>query len=148
MDIERKKIEITPSQEEGVIDNIVAWYSRTPSDFVDINTLINKRAKMSGFLVTYANEVGLQKRVWNATKCVTEKKKMGLRSELILKGDPITKAEVLSRSNTIRQFEKENEEEAEFFRMYYKLKAYNEVLSSMSQQIAYLREELINIKKV
>ena len=62
------------------------------------------------------------------------------------RADGVAKAEAISRANSIKELELQNSEEGEYYKLYYCMKAYDEVLSAMSQQIAQLREELSSIK--
>lgn len=122
------------------MDIIVLWYRDLPSDFLGINELMNKRQKLAGYLVWYASETGKQRKIWAIQKAIYEKTKSQLRVKYQEQGT--TKADNISRANSVAEFEKECEEEGEYYEMYFKMKAYQEVLSAMSQQIAELREEI------
>lgn len=122
------------------MDSIVLWYRQLPSDFLGINELMNKRQKLAGYLVWFASETGKQRKIWALSKAVYEKTKSQLRVQYQSQGT--TKADNISRANSVSEFEKECEEEGEYYEMYFKMKAYQEVLSAMSQQIAELREEI------
>jgi len=126
------------------IEEIVMWYRDLPVDFLGINDLIHYRQRLVGYYVEFAVEVGMQRKVWTMSKAVYEKTKMQIRTKHL--SDGVAKAETISRANSIKELEQECEEEGEYYKLYYCMKSYEEVLSAMNQQIAQLREELNSIK--
>lgn len=126
------------------IENIVIWYRDLPVDFLGINELMHSRQRLVGFYVEYAVEVGMQRKIWSISKAVYEKTKMQIRTKHL--PDGVAKAETISRANSIKELTQSAEEEGDYYKMYYCMKSYEEVLSAMNQQIAQLREELNIIK--
>ena len=126
------------------IEEIIVWYRDLPLDFLGINDLLYNRQRLVGLYVEFAVEVGLQRKIWSISKVVYEKTKIQLRVRHL--ADGVAKAEAISRANSIKELELQNSEEGEYYKLYYCMKAYEEVLSAMSQQIAQLREELSSIK--
>jgi len=122
------------------ITEIVVWYRDLPSDFLGINELMHKRQQLAGYQVEYAAELGLARQIWSMSKAVYEKTKMQLRVKY--KSEGTSNADAISRANSIKELEEQQQAEADFYKMYYQYKSHEEVLSAMNQQIATLREDL------
>lgn len=122
------------------IISIVVWYRDLPSDYLGVNELMHKRQQLAGFQVEFATELGLARKIWSLSKAVYEKTKMQLRVKYKAQGTG--NAEAISRANSIKEFEAQQEAEGEYYKLYYTYKSHEEVLSAMSQQIATLREDL------
>lgn len=122
------------------IHEIIEWYRELPSDYTGINELMYQRQRLVGFCVLFSGQMGYARKLWVTAKSNYEKKKMQLRVSYQSKGT--TKANSISRANSINEYEDMQNAEGNYYKMYYAYRSFEEVLSSMSQQIAYLREEL------
>ena len=134
-----KKISL--SVEEEIVE-IVTWYMFLPADYLGINDLIYNRQKLVGYQVKYTTELGLARKIWSLSKAVYEKVKMQLRVKY--KQEGTSNSDAISRANSVQEFMAQQEAEAAYYKLYYFQKSIQEVLSAMSQQIAYLRVELNN----
>lgn len=122
------------------IQNIVEWFRELPSDYTGINELMHQRQRLTGFYALLSAQVGESRAVWAKSKAIYEKKKLQLRVGYLSKGT--TKAETISRANSIPELEAQQSAEGLYYEFYFLLKGTEEVLSAMNQQIAHLREEL------
>lgn len=122
------------------IQKIVEWYRELPSHFNSINELMHKRQRLAGYYFGLNGQLGDAREIWNEKKSKYEQKKMHLRAQFTAKGT--TKANTLSRANSTREYEAEEQAQADFYKLYYYTRAIEQILSAMNQQIAQLREEL------
>ena len=132
-----------PEIQEEIVE-IVMWYRDLPPDYLGINDLIHNRQKLVGYQVEFATELGISRKIWSVSKAIYEKTKLQLRVKY--KNEGTGNADAISRANSTTEYTQQQEAEGDYYKMYFFLKSIQEVLTAMSQQIAYLREELTNIK--
>lgn len=123
-----------------LITDIIIWYQELDSDYQGINELMHNRQRLTAYQVTLANEVGKARKEWKTALWQLEKKKMKMRFQALEQG--VSKADTISRVNTSELLKDAYDRECIYKGLDDRYKAHSEVLSSMSQQIAYLRNEL------
>lgn len=126
------------------IKKIVEWYRDLPRGYNDINELMHKRQRLSGYFYTLTEEMGLAKKIHLASETILERKKTRIR--VMHQSSGVGRADNLSRFNTSDEHREVQEAQGEFSSLFYLYKSTAEVISTMSQHIAYLREELSKSK--
>jgi len=126
------------AEEVNEIREIITWYQGLPEDYLGLNELMNKRQKLSAATFFFATSVGEASKAWNMAHAMAETKKNQLRVEF----GSNTSADYKARANNGDLYEAEKMAEGLYWAMREELGAIKEVLSSMSQQIAWLRDEL------
>lgn len=126
------------------MDIIIGWYKGLPSDYLGINDLMYSRQKLVALQCVHATELGDEKKIFALSKAVYEKKKMLLRQKY--RAENVPYADEVSRSNSLAEYEQMQIADGNYYKKYYEHKSHEEILSSMTQQIAYLREELSSLK--
>jgi len=132
------------TEAETEIRKIVEWYRNLPNDFLGLNDLLHQRQKLVGYNVTLGSELGYQRKLYSLSKAVYEKKRYQLQVKF--KSEGVGNSETISRANSSKEYTNQQESEGEYYRLLYFSKSIEQTLSSMSQQIAVLREELNSIK--
>lgn len=121
------------------INQIIDWYSKLPVGYNDVNELMYVRQRLTGYLFSYANELGELRKSWNKSQSITENARVKIQARELHQG--IGKAEIFSKANTTKEYEIEKELEGAYYSHKENVEAIKEVLNSLNQSIAIARDE-------
>jgi len=122
------------------ITEIAIWWQELPYDFNGLNDVMFNQQRLSGYLLSLANEIARQRKDLAKSRIAYEAKKNEKRVQF---GNTNAgqKADWMARANIKKEYEAEQMDEA----IYYGLKdiydATKEVLDAMQQRVAHLRAE-------
>ena len=122
------------------IETVLNWYKAKPKDFAGIDELIKARKSLSILSFDLAKIVGDFKDGYDRFYFLRQVEEAKFCSR---EGDSISQLKATAKNNaTIREYYKaEKDNESGYARSKILLNQVNEVLSTMNQHIAYLKEE-------
>jgi len=127
------------------IGAICGWYTALNRGYNNINEMMYKRQKLSGY--TYAATEVLDKVIGyeKESQYEYERKKDGIRAAYLDRG--VTKAEALAKAKTSAEKQEAIQWKSAVTSIRDKIQQANKVSESMSQHIAILRKEMESCKK-
>ena len=123
------------------INEIVYWWLELPSDYKDLNELLYARQRLSGHLFLFAQELAQYRRDWSGSQAKIEKVKNQSRVKFMATDSSAQKADYKARANMAADYEQDKINEALYFGTKHVYDSVEQVLESMNQRIAHLREE-------
>jgi|SRR3990172_10832344 len=128
-------------ESQDQITKIIEWYHNIRKGYQDIALLIDARRKLSTLSFFFAEETGEVIRSFNECYFLRKTNQAKARLDAVAEGNPAGLAESMAEYRCAEYRRHESGAEGNKDRCRLIMNQINEVLSSMSQQIAFLRSE-------
>jgi len=126
------------------INIIVGWYKGLSKGFNDVDTLIYSRRKLATHLFELADYVGNLRGLHNEAHFLRKSAQATAKVDYLSAGESASSSTILTDKDTFEAQSTEHAAESKHMRIKLLYESGKDILSSMVQDIAYLRHEKIN----